>query len=314
MGEKIHLTSHDFADQVANISELVQLRHAVKGLVFFPCKVARSQLAGGQRSLFRGRGMDFEEVRHYQPGDDVRTIDWRVTARTETPHTKVFREERERPVFIITDLRRPMLFGSRQLKAGAACQLSAALAWAGIRANDRVGALLFGPQRQLTIRPRRSHHTVLQLIHSLHDLCGELPDSESDRFGLDRLLEEARRIAHPGASVFVVSDFQDLDNACREHLYSLTRHCDITLCQLYDPLERELPPPGHYPLIRNGRRQLLNTRSRNLQQRCAELFDQRNRELRQLAGQLQMGWLRLSTAESVTGALRDCYGKRRRKA
>ena len=142
-----------FADAVANINELIQLRLAVKELVFFPRKIAHSQLAGGQRSLFRGRGMDFEEVRHYQPGDDVRAIDWRVTARTETPHTKVFREERERPIFIITDLRRPMLFGSKTLKLDTACKLSAALAWAGINSNDRIGALLFGARQQLTIRP-----------------------------------------------------------------------------------------------------------------------------------------------------------------
>ena len=307
-------TSKEFANAVANISELVQLRHSIKDLVFFPRKIARSQLAGGQRSMFRGRGMDFEEVRHYQPGDDVRAIDWRVTARTETPHTKIFREERERPVFVITDLRRPMLFGSKTLKLDIACQLTAALAWAGINNNDRVGGLLFGAQQQLTIRPKRSHHNVLRLIHGLHDLCGELPTADSDRFTLAKLLEESRRIAHPGASVFFISDFHDMNQTGKEHLYTLAKHCDITLCQIHDPLEQQLPPPGHYPIVSNGKRQLLNTHNRKLQQRCMELFEQRNQALQQLAIQLNVGLLRISTEQSIVDVLRSCYGKKRRKA
>ena len=283
------VANSQFATAAANISDLVQLRHAVTDLAFFPRKIVNSQLAGQVRSQFRGRGMDFEEVRHYQPGDDVRSIDWRVTARTETPHTKVFREERERPVFVIADLRRTMLFGSVQLKASSVCQLAAALAWAGINSNDRVGALLFGTQQQITLRPRRSHHNVLQLIHGLHDLCTQLPSAESDRFSLAKLLQEARRIAHPGASLFVVSDFHDLDDASREHLYSLTRHCDLTLCQVFDPLERQLPPAGLYPIVSNGQRRTFNTRNRQLQQRCSALFDQHQQQLQLLAGTAEYG-------------------------
>ncbi|UTW45708.1 DUF58 domain-containing protein [bacterium SCSIO 12696] len=319
MTEKTHqmaatAKASQFATAVADINDLVALRHAVSDLAFFPRKIVRSQLAGQLRSQFRGRGMDFEEVRHYQPGDDVRTIDWRVTARTEAPHTKVFREERERPVFVIADLRRTMLFGSKQLKITTVCQLTAALAWAGIANNDRVGALLFGTQRQLTLRPRRSHHNALQVIHSLHDLCTELPQANADRFTLSHLLEEGRRIAHPGASVFVVSDFHDLDNTSKEHLYNLTRHCDVTLCQVYDPLEQQLPPGGLYPIVSSGKRQLLNTRNRQLQQRCRQLFDSHQQQLQQLTGQMGMGLLRVSTQDSVPTLLRQSYSKRRKPA
>ncbi len=300
-----------FAESVANIGELVQLRHAVQDLVFFPRKTARSQVAGGQRSHFRGRGMDFEEVRLYHPGDDVRAIDWRVTARTRTPHTKVFREERERPVFVIADLRRHMLFGSRELKVATACRVSAALAWAGINANDRVGGLLFAASQQQDIRPRRSHHTVLQLIHALHDLCLNLPWANADNYSLANLIEETRRIAHPGASVFLVSDFHDIDHRCEEHLYELTRHCDITLCQIHDKLERELPPPGYYPVIAGNERHLLNTRSASLQQRCADAFDARTTQLQRLSNELRAGLLRFSTDDSVAAVLNSSYGKRK---
>ncbi|MDM3871091.1 DUF58 domain-containing protein [Porticoccus sp. W117] len=307
-------TANQFATAVANIDALVQLRHGIGDLTFFPRKIVGSQLAGQVRSSFRGRGMDFEEVRHYQAGDDVRSIDWRVTARTETPHTKVFREERERPVLVIADLRRAMLFGSKRLKASTVCELATALAWAGIDKNDRVGALLFGPQQQITVRPRRSHHNVLQLIHGLHDLCSQLPGADSNKFTLAKLLEEGRRIAHPGTSLFVISDFHDIDNASREHLYTLTRHCDLTLCQVFDPLERQLPPAGTYPIVSNGERRLLNTRSRQLQQRCSALFDDHNKQLQKLAAQLGMGLLRVSTDDSVVQLLRSHYSKQRRRA
>lgn len=303
----------DFAAAVADTSELVKLRHAVKDLVFFPRKIAHSQLAGGQRSHFRGRGMDFEEVRHYQPGDDVRAIDWRVTARTHEAYTKVFREERERPIFIITDLRRPMLFGSTNLKASLACQLSAALAWAGIKACDRVGALLFGASQQRDIRPRRSHHTALQLIHALHELAGDLVTTDNDRYQLANILEESRRIAHPGASIFIVSDFHDLDQSCREHLYELAKHCDLTLCHIFDPLEQQLPPPGLYPIIANGQRQLLNSSNKKLQQRCADAFSERQQQLQQLSAELRSGLLHVSTADSLTTLLNTHYGKRRKR-
>ena len=105
--------------------------------------MAKNLVLGGHQSRFRGRGMDFEEVRQYQPGDDIRTIDWRVTARTMTTHTKLFSEERERPVLVVTDLRPTMFFGSKELKSVTACQVAAALAWAGLNANDRVGGAYF---------------------------------------------------------------------------------------------------------------------------------------------------------------------------
>ena len=111
----------------ASLSEMIRLRYGARELTGFPKIQARQMLAGGHKSRFRGRGMDFDQVRIYQPGDDVRSIDWRVTARTEVPHTKIFSEERERPILVISDLRSSMFFGSQRLKSVVACEISAAL-------------------------------------------------------------------------------------------------------------------------------------------------------------------------------------------
>src|SRR5690554_1851036 len=158
-----------------DVADLLRLRFAARDLKLSARRPARSLLTGGERTRMRGRGIDFEEVRLYQPGDDIRSIDWRVTARTQVPHTKVFREERERPVFMVADQRSPMFFGTRHcFKSVLGAYISAVLAWAALYNSDRVGGLVFGDQAQRDIRPRRSKHAVLELLHQLQDFNGRL--------------------------------------------------------------------------------------------------------------------------------------------
>ncbi|NNC54316.1 MAG: DUF58 domain-containing protein, partial [Pseudomonadales bacterium] len=139
------------------IESLLNLRHAAREIALFARQRSRSQLAGGSKTLFRGRGLEFEEVRHYQAGDELRAIDWRVTARSGVAHTKLFREERERPVFVLVDLRDSMAFGSQHcFKSVQACETAALVAWAALQHNDRIGALVFNQQQHTEIRPARN--------------------------------------------------------------------------------------------------------------------------------------------------------------
>jgi uncharacterized protein (DUF58 family) len=219
MSEPVDPTANSENPAVASLAQMIKLRYGARELTGFPKIQARQMLAGGHKSRFRGRGMDFDQVRIYQPGDDVRSIDWRVTARTQVPHTKIFSEERERPILVISDLRGPMFFGSQRLKSVVACEISAALAWAGLAANDRAGGLVFGPQQQVDIKSRRSHHAVLQFIHALHEYSSQLLEPQPDHFSLRDILEESRRFILPGSTVFIVSDFHDLDSGCERHLF-----------------------------------------------------------------------------------------------
>ena len=200
----VDISQENHHPAIANLGEMVRLRYAARELTDFPRVLAKQMMAGGHRSKFRGRGMDFDEVRIYQPGDDVRSIDWRVTAKTQAPHTKIFREERERPVLVVADLR-SMFFGSQRLKSVVACEIAAALAWAGLNANDRVGGLIFGPEQQTEIKARRSHHAVLQFIHDLRDFSQQLlqlatDNQPGDHNSLTHILEETRRTAPPGTT------------------------------------------------------------------------------------------------------------------
>ena len=227
----------------ASLSEMIRLRYGARELTGFPKIQARQMLAGGHKSRFRGRGMDFDQVRIYQPGDDVRSIDWRVTARTEVPHTKIFSEERERPILVISDLRSSMFFGSQRLKSVVACEISAALAWAGLAANDRAGGLIFGQQEQMDVKARRSHHAVLQFIHGLQEYSAKLLDIQQtegpqpDLYSLAEILEEARRFVLPGSTIFIVSDFHDLNDDCERHVFELARHGNLNFCQVFDNIE-----------------------------------------------------------------------------
>jgi len=298
---------------IADVSSLVATRLGTRDLTFFPRLIARAALLGGHHSRSRGRGMDFEEVRQYQPGDDIRTIDWRVTARTLTPHTKLFREERERPVLVVSDLRPNMFFGSRALKSVIACQVSAALAWAGLNANDRVGGLLIGARELAEIRPKRSHHAVLQLIHKLRDFSELLLQPGAGEYTLADIVKDCRRVALPGSTLFLVSDFHDLDRDCEQHLFELARHCDVTLCQVVDPLEEALPPPGLYQVSDGEKRFTLNSRDGKLRQQFEKQFRERQSKLERLTSRLRLGHLTFNTEEPVLPVLQQAYRRNNRR-
>lgn len=297
---------------IANLSEMVKLRYAARELTSFPRVQARQMMAGGHRSRFRGRGMDFDEVRIYQPGDDVRSIDWRVTAKTQTPHTKIFREERERPVMVVSDLRSSMFFGSQRLKSVVACEISAALAWAGLNANDRVGGLVFGAQKQAEVKSRRSHHAVLQFIHELQHFSQQLLEPNADQYSLAHILEEARRFSLPGTTIFVVSDFHDFDQDCERHLFELARHGNLNFCHVFDSIEIDLPKPALYAVSDGEQQTLLDTRNNRLREEFANAFAERDQRLKKFSQQLSAGLLPFNTADSVMSVLAQAYGKRRK--
>ncbi|MBT4833471.1 MAG: DUF58 domain-containing protein [Porticoccaceae bacterium] len=314
MSEPVDPTANSENPAVASLAQMIKLRYGARELTGFPKIQARQMLAGGHKSRFRGRGMDFDQVRIYQPGDDVRSIDWRVTARTQVPHTKIFSEERERPILVISDLRGPMFFGSQRLKSVVACEISAALAWAGLAANDRAGGLVFGPQQQVDIKSRRSHHAVLQFIHALHEYSSQLLEPQPDHFSLRDILEESRRFILPGSTVFIVSDFHDLDSGCERHLFELARHGNLNFCHVYDNIETELPPPSLYAVTDGQQRTMLDSSNKQLRQQFVDAFNERSQHLRKLSEQLSAGLLPFNSADNVMSVLARAYGKRRNAA
>lgn len=313
----MHLTDINLPARGAyvDVNDLIALRFPARQLKPGYRNRALSALAGPNKSNFRGRGIDFEEVRSYQPGDDIRTIDWRVTARTGDAHTKLFREERERPVLLVVDQRNSMFFGSRYcFKSVLAGQIGSLLAWSSLNRGDRVGGLVFDDQTHREIRPRRSRKTVLTLLSQIAHFNRALPrESDDDDASFAVMLDNLRRIARPGSSLFLISDFRGAaDERARKHLFELAKHTELTAIACSDPLESELPRAGTYTVTDGHERSELHTADRRLrlayhrrQQQQRELF---SKHLRSLGVPL----LGASTDQSPFQLLQQYYGDKRR--
>ena len=297
-----------------NLANLLRVRFAAQDLRLFVKRAVKSQLNGAERTRFRGRGMDFEEVRLYQAGDDVRSIDWRVTARTQVPHTKLYREERERPVFVLVDQRAPMFFGSQRcFKSVLAAHIAANLAWAALNNSDRIGGLIFGDSAQRDIRPRRSKHAVLELLHQLQEFNQQLrsPVRSQDGKSLHALLNDARRIAKPGCALFLISDFYDYDQQCEQQLFELARHTDITLIHVFDPLEKHLQSNSRLTVSDGSSQLQLPTDETQFQQAYQNAYVQRLDFLTRSAKRLAIPLLSYATTDNLQQLLRERFAAKK---
>lgn len=300
----------------SDLAALLRLRFIAQGLKLFANNPTRSLLTGSERTRFRGRGVDFEEVRLYQPGDDIRSIDWRVTARTQVPHTKVFREERERPVFMVVDQRSSMFFGSQQcFKSVLGTYIAGVLAWAALQNSDRVGGLVFGDHAQRDIRPRRSKHAVLELLHQLQEFNRQLtaPVAARTPISLLQMLTDTRRLAKPGCAIFIISDFHDVNEACEQQLFELARHTDVTLIHLFDPLEQQLASSTSLTISNGEQRCVLPAQDASFQRAWRNRYAERLVYLTRICQQLSLPLLSYATNDDVQQLLRERYGQRNRR-
>lgn len=262
---------------------------------------------GGTRlSRQRGRGIDFSEVRPYQPGDDVRTIDWRVTARKGVPHTKVFREERERLTLLVVDQTQSMFFGSRQrLKSVAAAEYAALAAWRAIRHHDRVGAVIIGNDRVAIHKPYRNIKPLARLLDDLAvynralERGGALPEPAH----LADALMRVRRLARSHYRIYFVSDFAHYHGLWRDAFRALARHNELAAIRIYDPLERELPPANRYTVTDGAHRWQFDAGDRRLRERYRARFDAAGEAFEHLCRDNRVACAALATDAEVAAAV-----------
>jgi uncharacterized protein (DUF58 family) len=288
----------------ATTAELVRLRGPNAGSAIAPRGRVRTADAGHYASAFRGRGMEFEESRIYQPGDDVRTIDWRVSARTGRVHTKLFHEERERPVLLLLDERPSMQFGTRDaFKSVLAARAAATLAWTARDGGDRVGAMILTGAGHLEVPPRRSEARLVHLLRLIGDSTAERRENRTPTLaeGVARLV----RVSRPGAFVFVISDFQDLDDESERQLGHLAQRAEVAALLVYDELETTAPR-GDGLRVSDGSSVLrLETRDRRWCEEWQARFATRRERLERLCRRRGIGFLTLGTGESCQGLRAD---------
>jgi len=300
---------------VIELEQLLMQRYAAKTLEYLVQTRSTAGVSGLHQSKMRGRGIDFEEFRPYAAGDDIRLIDWRVTARTGKPVTKVFREERERPVIIAVDQTPNMYFGSQtSFKSVIAAQAASLFCWLAIDNGDRVGGLVYSDSGASLVRPRRSRRSAMHLLNYIYQYNQRLQDRRLDhepyidadfKPGLSYALRQIRRIAKPGSTLYIISDFATLDAHALQYLYQLSRHNNVVCCFIYDALEEMLPVPGYYSITDGTHKGALNTYNSDVRDRYREQFKQKVEDLNTDLDQLQIPLIKLRTNQLVLERIRQ---------
>lgn len=305
---------------IISLQQLLLQRYAAKTLEYLTHARSIAGISGLHLSKMRGRGIDFEESRPYQPGDDIRLIDWRVTARTGRPFTKVFREERERPVIIAVDQTHNMYFGSQTaFKSVVAAQAAAVFCWLAIDNGDRVGGLVFSDVESSLVRPKRSRRSALHLLNQVYLFNQQLqhvkdPEAQQPTDphfvpGLAHALGQIRRITKPGSTLYVLSDFVTLDDRALRYLNQLSRHNNVICCFIYDALEESLPVPGIYSITDGSRKGALNTHSSKARVRYREQFRMRMETLETELDKMQIRLIKMRTNQLVVEQIRQWITK-----
>jgi len=297
-----------------SLKDLIRLQHQATGFSFLPRQPLQSLLSGRHSSRLRGRGLDFEELRQYQPGDDIRTMDWKATKRTRQPYVRVFSEERERPVLLLVDQRVSMFFGSQvNMKSVTAAETAALAAWRVVNSGDKVGAIVFNDQEIREIKPQRSKKTVVQILQQIVEHNNGLSVDRgihSNKEIFDQVLQKTVHLAGHDYLICIISDFFGLSDKSLHHVKQLARHNDVILLPIYDPLAQKLPKNSSL-VVSDGRRQvLLDTKETRLQKRFPDLLRGRLKNLSDNLNRFGVPILPIHTTESVALQIRKTLGNR----
>jgi uncharacterized protein (DUF58 family) len=278
--------------------ELVELKNAKGTLSLHRRSKSLSIAAGQQRSLFKGRGLDFSEFREYTPGDDIRAIDWKVTAKTGRAHTKLFIEERERSVYILIDTNSYMQFGTRQtFKSVQAARVSALIAWRAHQLNDKIGAILFGnflPGPRF-LPAKRSRQSIWELLKLL-----SIQTSAHHRTSICEALQLANQTIPKGSSIFIVSDFFEINGEFERLLGILSRKSDVTLIKVIDPADEYLPNVGEVKFTGTSEEEMLvDTDDEIASELYRKSWAERNRALKEMSEKFRVRLAQIYTNRDI---------------
>jgi uncharacterized protein (DUF58 family) len=296
-----------------DLDGLIALSHRARGVSFLPRQPVHSLLSGRYASRMRGRGLNFEEIRAYLPGDDVRSIEWKVTARMRRPHVRVFNEERDREGLLVVDQRLAMFYGTRlAMKSVTAAEVAALGAWRVLAAGDRVGGVVFNDREIVEVPARRSRSTVLRLLgaivrqnQALGVGQGIVPQSNMLNRALERV---AQRVPHDSV-VVIVSDFDGADGDTRRLVGAMAQHNDVIAALIHDPSQSELVDSGHL-VVSDGELQVeLDLGRESVRRSMIEMSHDRLRDVFAWTRDFGVPVVPVSAAEDAADQVRRLLGR-----
>ena len=283
-----------------------ELEKKVRHIQIHSRKVVTEVLAGEYKSCFKGMGIDFEDVREYQHGDDVRTIDWNVTARSGKPYVKQFMEERELTLYFLIDISASGSFGSsKQTKQEIAAQIFSMLAFASAHNNDNVGLILFSDEVELCIKPRKGSNNIMYMIHAIMS-----HEAKSKKTNIANALAYLRKVRNSRCVTFLFSDF--IDNGYNDMLRETARIHDLVCISFSDRRERELPDCGMLEVkdAENGMTITIDCSNRLLRNKVLELAEEREKKLYEFCREINADLLSLSTDDDYLHKLISFFRSR----
>jgi uncharacterized protein (DUF58 family) len=296
------------------VQDLIRLRYDSRGFSLLPRQPVHSILTGRHASRLRGRGLNFEELRHYWQGDDIRTMDWLATARLRSPHVRVYSEERDRPVLLVADQRLSMFFGSRgAMKSVVAAKVAALAAWKVTDSGDRIGAIIFDDAQVVEIRPQSRSRGALRILGALarmnQALSAEIPAASQPGM-LNEALRHADRLATHDRLVCLVTDASGADAETVRLVTRLSAHNDVMTAFIYDPLEADLPDLGRVAVEEGGRLLAVDTGRARLRRDFAEAFSSRLEAVERFSRSRTIPVLRIRTDRDAAAQIRTILGEK----
>jgi uncharacterized protein (DUF58 family) len=295
----------------ANLDDLIRIQFKARNFSFLPQQPVTSVLSGRYASRLRGRGLNFEEIRRYLPGDDIRTMDWKVTARTRSPHVRVYTEEKDRAILLVVDQRINMFFGTRdKLKSVTAAELAALGAWRAVAVGDRIGAVVFNDDEIFDIRPQRSHKTVMSILGNVvqmnHALRADTP-VEPNAGMLNRAVEKALQLVSHDGLIVMISDFFGVDEQTERLTARIAEHNDVLALLVHDPIR--LQPAEERVTVSDGSLQMeIDFADKHVREKLAENYREEQEHITRFLNRLAAPLLMVSNKGDVVDQVRRLLG------
>lgn len=295
----------------ANLDDLIRIQFKARNFSFLPQQPVTSVLSGRYASRLRGRGLNFEEIRRYLPGDDIRTMDWKVTARTRSPHVRVYTEEKDRAILLVVDQRINMFFGTRdKLKSVTAAELAALGAWRAVAVGDRIGAVVFNDAELFDIQPQRSQKTVMSILGNVVQMNHALradTQVEPNAGMLNRALEKALQLVSHDGLIVMISDFFGVDEQTERLAARMAEHNDVLALLVHDPIR--LQPAEERVTVSDGSLQMeIDFADKHVREKLAENYREEQEHITRFLNRLAAPLLMVSNKGDVVDQVRRLLG------